>query len=93
MDSLEFMDFQPGQLSREHREMLDTEYQRWVESELGSSHRWKGPRRCARRREADGRKEAAGPAEAEREESGGGPSMLEYKSCTGLIVLSVLARS
>ena len=64
MDSLEFMDFQPGQLSREHREMLDTEYQRWVESELGSSHIWKGPRRRARRREAAGRKEAAGPAKA-----------------------------
>ena len=64
MDSLEFMDFQPGQLSREHREMLDSEYQRWVELELGSSHRRKGPRRRARRREAAGRKEAAGPAEA-----------------------------
>ena len=64
MDSLEFMDFRPGQLSREHREMLDIEYQRWVELELGSSHRRKGPRRRARRREAAGRKEAAGPAEA-----------------------------
>ena len=64
MDSLEFMNFRPGQLSREHREMLDSEYQRWVELELGSSHRRKGPRRRARRREAAGRKEAAGPAEA-----------------------------
>ena len=85
MDSLEFMDFQPGQLSREHRERLDKEYQRLVELELG-------PRRRARRQEAAGRKEAAGPAEAEGE-SGGGPSMLEYKSCTGPIVLSVRARS
>ena len=64
MDSLEFLDFQPGQLSREHREMLDSEYQRWVELELGSSHRRKGPRRRARRREAAGQKEAAGAAEA-----------------------------
>ena len=86
----------PGQLSREHREMLDIEYQRWVELELGSSHRRKGPRRRARRREAAGRKE--GRKRLARQKpgeggSGGGPSTLGYKSCTGPIVLSVRARS
>ena len=61
-DSLEFLDFRPGQLSREHKVMIDTEYSEWIKLELGSAHKRKGPRRRTRRREAAVREEATGPA-------------------------------
>ena len=61
-DSLEFLDFRPGQLSREHKEMIDREYVEWIKLELGSAHTRKGHRRRARRREAADREEATGPA-------------------------------
>ena len=61
-DSLEFLDFEPGQLSREHKVLIDTEYDEWVRLELGSAHKRKGPRRRARRREAADREETTGPA-------------------------------
>ena len=61
-DSLELLDFRPGQLSREHKMQIDTEYRNWIELELGTAHSRKGPRRRARRREAAGRDEATGPA-------------------------------
>ena len=61
-DSLEFLDFRPGQLSREHKLMIDTEHSEWIKLELGSAHKRKGPRRRSRRREAAVREEATGPA-------------------------------
>ena len=36
-DLLEFLDFQQGQLSREHREMIDKEYGRLIELEEGTA--------------------------------------------------------
>ena len=44
--------------------LIDTEYRNWVELELGTAHSRKGPRRRARRRDAVGREEAAGPSAA-----------------------------
>ena len=61
-DSLEFLDFRHGQLSREHKALIDTEYDGWIKLELGSAHKRKGPRRRTRRQEAAVREEATGPA-------------------------------
>ena len=35
-DSLEFLDFRPSQLSREHQQQIDMEYLNWIELELGT---------------------------------------------------------
>lgn len=52
VDSTEFIDFRPGQLSQENKRMLDNEYSQRIELELRSSSYKKGNRRREKRREA-----------------------------------------
>ncbi|RLJ22762.1 hypothetical protein DJ031_00280 [bacterium endosymbiont of Escarpia laminata] len=57
LDSTEFLDFRPDNLSKANKDNIDKEYKDWVDHELRVSGARKGPRRRARRRQAALRKE------------------------------------
>ena len=65
LNAMEIVGFEPDQLSPMDKRNIDLEYSRWIQQELRTGGRRKGPRRRARRREAVSRdSEATGPAEA-----------------------------